>query len=40
MFYNIVVGWIMKYFSMSITGELLSIDVHNFLKDFQEQVKQ
>ncbi|MBN1066404.1 sodium-dependent transporter [Clostridium botulinum] len=34
MFYNIVVGWIMKYFSMSITGELLSIDVHSFFEGF------
>ncbi|AOR22247.1 sodium-dependent transporter [Clostridium taeniosporum] len=34
MFYNIVVGWIIKYFSMSITGELFSIDVNNFFNGF------
>ncbi|WP_252235784.1 sodium-dependent transporter [Clostridium sp. ZS1] len=34
MFYNIVVGWIIKYFSMSITGELFSVDVHSFFEGF------
>ncbi|SFC69196.1 sodium-dependent transporter [Clostridium uliginosum] len=34
MFYNVVVGWIMKYFSMSITGELFSIDVNTFFQGF------
>lgn len=34
MFYNIVVGWIMKYFSMSITGELFSVDINSFFNGF------
>lgn len=34
MFYNVVVGWILKYFSMSITGELKSIDKNTYFGSF------
>lgn len=34
MFYNIVVGWILKYFKMSISGELSSIDVNSYFDSF------
>lgn len=34
MFYNIVVGWILKYFSMSISGELSSIDINSYFNSF------
>lgn len=34
MFYNIVVGWIIKYFSMSVTGELSSIDINSYFDKF------
>ncbi|GAA0078455.1 sodium-dependent transporter [Clostridium sp. CTA-5] len=34
MFYNVVVGWILKYFTMSISGELFSVDVNLFFDGF------
>ena len=34
MFYNIVVGWILKYFKMSVTGEMSSIDIPTFFDSF------
>lgn len=34
MFYNIVVGWILKYFTMSITGKLKRIDKDAYFDSF------
>ncbi|MGL4109514.1 sodium-dependent transporter [Clostridium sp. LP20] len=34
MFYNIVVGWILKYFKMSVTGEISSININSFFDGF------
>lgn len=34
MFYNIVVGWILKYFSMSISGEISTIDINTYFNNF------
>lgn len=34
MFYNIVVGWILKYFTMSVTGEIASIDISSYFDSF------
>ena len=34
MFYNIVVGWILKYFGMSITGKLKTVDKDTFFNSF------
>lgn len=33
-FYNIVVGWIMKYFTMSLTGEINEINITTFFDSF------
>lgn len=33
-FYNIVVGWILKYFSMSITGDLFNVDIESYFGSF------
>lgn len=34
MFYSVVVGWILKYFSLSVTGELLTLDAAVFFNQF------
>lgn len=34
MFYNVVVGWIIKYFSISLSGEIKSIDVNTYFNNF------
>lgn len=34
MFYNIVVGWMIKYFTMSVSGELSTIDVNSYFSSF------
>lgn len=34
MFYNIVVGWILKYFTLSLTGELKHIDKGSYFDSF------
>lgn len=34
MFYSIVVGWILKYFSLSVTGELMTLDANAFFNEF------
>lgn len=34
MFYNVVVGWIIKYFTLSATGELSSIDINSYFDNF------
>lgn len=34
MFYNVVVGWILKYFGMSITGSLKTIDKDTYFNGF------
>ncbi len=34
MFYNIVVGWIIKYFGMSITGNISKVDIPNYFNSF------
>ena len=33
-FYNIVVGWIMKYFTMSLTGEINKVNIPTFFDGF------
>ena len=33
-FYNIVIGWIMKYFFMSLTGEIRKVDIPTFFNGF------
>ncbi|CUP72224.1 sodium:neurotransmitter symporter family protein [Clostridium baratii] len=34
MFYNVVVGWIIKYFNMSITGKINEIDISTYFDSF------
>lgn len=34
MFYSIVVGWILKYFSLSLSGELLTIEAGTYFENF------
>lgn len=34
MFYNVVVGWIIKYFTISLTGEMKNIDVNTYFNNF------
>ena len=34
MFYNVVVGWIIKYFTLSATGELSSIEISSYFDNF------
>lgn len=34
MFYNIVIGWIIKYFGMSITGNISKVDIPNYFNSF------
>lgn len=34
MFYSVVVGWILKYFSLSVTGELMTLDANEFFNQF------
>lgn len=34
MFYNVVVGWIMKYFTLSATGKINNIDIPTFFDSF------
>ena len=34
MFYSIVVGWILKYFSLSLNGELLMIETSSYFENF------
>ena len=34
MFYNVVVGWIIKYFTISVTGEMKNIDVNTYFNNF------
>lgn len=34
MFYNVVVGWIIKYFGMSVTGEINNIDIGSYFDSF------
>lgn len=34
MFYSIVIGWIFKYFALSITGEINSIDIPTYFDSF------
>lgn len=38
MFYNIVVGWILKYLTMSVTGEMQSIDKNTYFDNFAGSV--
>lgn len=34
MFYNVVVGWIVKYFTLSATGELKNIEINSYFNNF------
>lgn len=34
MFYNVVVGWIIKYFGMSVTGEVNKVNISTFFDSF------
>ena len=34
MFYSVVVGWILKYFILSVTGELMTLDATAFFNQF------
>lgn len=34
MFYSVVIGWILKYFSMSVTGELMQINPATYFDSF------
>lgn len=34
MFYNVVVGWIIKYFALSATGEINKIQIESFFNNF------
>ena len=34
MFYNVVVGWIIKYFTLSTTGEINKIEIDSFFNNF------
>ena len=34
MFYNVVVGWIIKYFTISLTGEMKNIDINTYFNNF------
>ncbi|HSQ90070.1 sodium-dependent transporter [Romboutsia sp.] len=34
MFYSIVIGWILKYFALSVTGEIQSIDTTTYFDSF------
>ena len=34
MFYNVVVGWIIKYFGMSITGEISKVNIATYFDSF------
>lgn len=34
LFYNVVVGWVLKYFSISVTSNFKNIDVPNYLDSF------
>ncbi|WP_411169352.1 sodium-dependent transporter [Clostridium sp. MB05] len=34
MFYNVVVGWIIKYFTLSVTGEINAIEINSFFNNF------
>ena len=34
MFYNVVVGWIIKYFTLSVTGEINTIEINSFFNNF------
>lgn len=34
MFYNVVVGWIIKYFTISLSGEMKNIDVNAYFNNF------
>ncbi|GAA0086135.1 sodium-dependent transporter [Clostridium sp. CTA-7] len=34
MFYNVVVGWIIKYFTLSVTGEINTIEINSYFNNF------
>lgn len=34
MFYSVVIGWVLKYFSLSLTGEMMTMDATTFFDSF------
>lgn len=34
MFYNVVVGWIIKYLSLSVSGNIKNVDIPNYFDSF------
>ncbi|MGL4736015.1 MAG: sodium-dependent transporter [Cellulosilyticaceae bacterium] len=39
MFYSVVIGWILKYFTMSVTGEIMRIDPSTYFDSFSGTTK-
>lgn len=39
MFYSVVIGWILKYFTMSVTGEMMHIDPSTYFDSFSGTTK-